>query len=61
LGLFFKNKNGEPFTGDKLAVLMSDPADEDTMNIDENSAFVHSDALVRLVKLGECTAVYETD
>jgi hypothetical protein len=61
LGLFFKKKNGEPFTGDKLAVMMSDPAEVNAMNIDENSAFVHSNALVRLVKLGECTAVYETD
>jgi hypothetical protein len=60
LGLFFKKNHGGSFTGDKLAVLMSDPADVNSKDIDENSDFVHN-AVVRLMKLGECTEVYEKD
>jgi hypothetical protein len=58
LGLFLKKNHVGSFTGDKLAVLMSDPADVNSLDIDENSDFVQN-ATMRLVKLGDCTAVYE--
>jgi hypothetical protein len=61
LGFFFKKRHGDSFTGEKLAVLMSDPADVNTMDIDGNSDFVHRHAVVRLVKLSDCTAVYGKD
>jgi len=60
LGLFFKKRYAQPFTGDKMAMLMSDPADVNSKDIDENSDFV-AKSVVRLVKLGDCTPVYDKD
>jgi len=58
LGMFFKKNHGGSFTGCKLAVLMSDPADVNSSDIDANSDFVQN-ATMRLVRLGDCTAVFE--
>ena len=56
LGLFFnKKKSGAAFSGDKLAVIMSDPAYVNFAEIDENTDFIN-EAVVQVVKMGDCIA-----
>ena len=60
LGLMFKKRGGESCTGDKLAMVISDPVDVDSQSIDQNTDFI-SNAVVQLVRLGDCTPVYDKD